>query len=194
MLRDARHIGEWRYVAAGIIAACVSLAVANPGTAAQTPQLQDQRGHSFTLKSLRGEPLVVTFVSAHCTDACPLINSQFAMAQREIARQKLRVRLLTITLDPEHDTPAAMRHLASEFRAEPRYWLVASGTIPNVRAVMRQFDVVAQRGRRGYADIHTTFVYFIDAHGRLRKTELASTNLGTQLIVDLRQNWRVLSS
>lgn len=186
--------GAWRSAASAIVLACTMLGLANPGVAAQAPQLQDQRGHAFTLNSLRGIPLVVTFVSAHCTDACPLINSQFAMAQEAIAHQRLHVRLLTITLDPAHDTPATMRHLAHEFNANPQYWLLASGTVPSVRAIMAQFGVFAQRGRTGYADIHTTFVYFIDAHGQLRKTVLASTNLGTQLIVELHQNWRELTA
>ena len=184
----------YRQVGVAIVAAFATFGLANPGVAAQTPQLQDQRGEYFTLSALRGTPLVVTFVSAHCTDACPLINSQFAMAQRQIKREKLHVRLLTITLDPTHDTPATMRHLATVFGADPRYWLVASGTVRNVHAIMRQFDVVAQRGRTGYADVHTTFVYFIDARGRLRKTILASTDLGTQLLVDLHQEWRALTS
>ena len=44
------------------------------------PKLVDQTGHAFTLGSLRGSPVALTFVSAHCTDACPLINAQFARA------------------------------------------------------------------------------------------------------------------
>jgi cytochrome oxidase Cu insertion factor (SCO1/SenC/PrrC family) len=143
---------------------------------------------------LRGVPLVVTFVAAHCHHACPLVNAQFAMAQREIAAQRLRVVLLTITLDPAHDSPATMRRLARTFGADPRYWKVASGSVGDVRSVMQAFGVVAQPGRDGYAEAHTTFVYFIDAHGVLRKTILASYDLGTQLVEQLHQNWRALAS
>jgi hypothetical protein len=42
--------------------------------------------------------------------------------------------------------------------------------------------------------VHTTFVYFIDTHGRLRKTIIASTDLGTMLVAILHQNWRALAS
>ena len=77
------------------------------------PALVDQRGRSFTLASLQGRPLVITFISAHCTDACPLIDGQFADAAARIAHLHLTARLLTITLDPEHDSPRTMRELAS---------------------------------------------------------------------------------
>jgi cytochrome oxidase Cu insertion factor (SCO1/SenC/PrrC family) len=91
------------------------------------PQLIDQTGHTFTLESLRGRPLIVTFISAHCTDACPLVNAQFSDAATRIARQGLSTRLLTITLDPAHDPPSLMRSLAKRFGANPHYWLLASG-------------------------------------------------------------------
>ncbi|HEY8296886.1 MAG TPA: SCO family protein [Candidatus Baltobacteraceae bacterium] len=179
---------------ATILVAIAALGLASPGGAAQAPHLQDQTGHRFTLASLRGTPLVLTFVAAHCTDACPLVNAQFAMAQRQIQDAHLRVRLLTVTLDPEHDSAATMRHLANVFSANPHNWLLASGNVADVHAIMTQFKVIAERGERGYADVHTTFVYFIDTHGRLRKTIIASTDLGTMLVAILHQNWRALAS
>ena len=83
------------------------------------PRLVDQQGHTFTLASLRGKPLVLTFIAAHCTDACPLINAQFADAAQRIAEAHLDARLLTVTLDPEHDSPRTMRELAQPFRGRP---------------------------------------------------------------------------
>jgi cytochrome oxidase Cu insertion factor (SCO1/SenC/PrrC family) len=153
---------------------------------AKQPQLVDQRGKSFTLDALRGKPLAVTFVSAHCTDACPLINAQFADAARRLARARAGARLVTITLDPEHDSPATMRALAERFDADPRYWLVAGGSTPNVRAVMHAFGVVSIEGKHGYHDEHTTFVYVLDSSGRLAQTILASSALSDAVVDALR--------
>ena len=144
--------------------------------------LIDQRGHSFTLATLRGEPLVVTFVSAHCTDACPLINAQFADAARRIERAHLAARLLTITLDPEHDSPTTMRELAQRFQANPRYWLLASGRVSDVHAIMGRFGAVSVEGRRGYRDEHTTYVYVLNATGELAQTMLASSALSDAVV------------
>ena len=146
-----------------------------PAQTRSEPHLIDQRGHSFTLSSLRGEPLIVTFVSAHCNDACPLINAQFAAASQRMKRDRLAARLLTITLDPEHDSPQSMRVLARRFDADSRYWLVAGGSLVNVHEVMRAFGVISVEGKHGYRDHHTTFIYAINANGDLAQTLLASS-------------------
>lgn len=146
------------------------------------PQLIDQNGHAFTFASLRGHPVVVTFVSAHCTDACPLINAQFAQAAQTIAKRRIDATLLTITLDPEHDSLADMRKIAREFSANSHHWLIAGGAIPDVTAIMNQFGVIATSGRNGYREAHTTFVYILDARGRLTKTMLASTGLADDVV------------
>ena len=150
--------------------------------AANQPHLIDQRGRPFTLASLQGEPVVVTFVSAHCTDACPLIDAQFSDAARRLQAQRLRAKLVTITLDPQNDSPRTMRELATRFEANPQYWLLAGGSVGNVEAVMRQFGVVSKRGRDGYREEHTTFVYFFNPDGKLDQTMLASSNLSDSIV------------
>lgn len=169
-------------IRASALAILAAIALALPAQAARTPQLIDQNGHAFTFQTLRGTPLVVTFIAAHCTQACPLVNAQFAQAAQHFAQAHLHVRLLTITLDPEHDSLRDMHEIAQRFGADPRTWIVAGGKKADVHSVMSAFGVTAERGRKGYADVHTTFVYFIDARGKLRKTILASTALGEQII------------
>jgi protein SCO1/2 len=159
---------------------------ARPRTIGKQPTLIDQNGRHFALSSLRGEPLVMTFVAAHCTDACPLINAQFAQAAQVMQHEHLRGRLLTITLDPEHDSPATMRHLATRFQANRRYWLLASGSRADVHNVMHAFGVVSVEGKDGYRDQHTTFVYVFDPAGRLVRTTLASTALNDEIVEGLR--------
>ncbi len=155
--------------------------------AVQQPHLVDQLGRTFELSSLHGKPLIITFVSAHCNDACPLINGQFADAARKIEREHIDGRLLTITLDPEHDSPQAMRELARRFDANPRYWLLAGGTRTDVHKVMREFGVISVEGKNGQNDRHTTFVYLFDAGGTFVKTILASTVLNDEIVDALRE-------
>ncbi|HKU82284.1 MAG TPA: SCO family protein [Candidatus Tumulicola sp.] len=155
----------------------------SPGSAMHAaPRLVDQTGRSFTLASLRGRPAIVTFISAHCTDACPLVNAQFADASRQIARRKLDTQLVTITLDPANDPPSLMRALATRFDADPHYWLLAGGRPSDVDQILRAFGVVAQLGKNGYREAHSTFVYELDSSGRLRKTMLASTDLAGDIV------------
>lgn len=169
-------------IRASAVAILAAVAFAVPAQAARMPQLVDQNGHAFTFQTLRGTPLVVTFIAAHCTEACPLVNAQFAQAARRFAQAHVRVRLLTITLDPEHDSLRDMHEIAQRFGADARTWIVAGGAKSDVHSIMSAFGVTAERGRKGYADVHTTFVYFIDDKGNLRKTILASTALGEQIV------------
>jgi len=165
-----------------VVAAALALPAAPVPAVAATPHLIDQNGRAFTLTSLRGEALIVTFVSAHCTDACPLIDAQFASAAKRLAADGVRARLLTITLDPENDSPSAMRALARRFEADPKYWILASGSIADVYSIMHAFGVVSVRGAQGYRDQHTTFVYYFDKSGTLQSTGLASTNLADSIV------------
>ena len=146
------------------------------------PQLVDQNGHAFTLSALRGHPVAVTFVSAHCTDACPLVDAQFAQAAQTIAQRKIDATLLTITLDPAHDSLADMRKIARLFSADSNHWIVAGGTTAGVEAIMQRFGVIATSGKDGYREAHTTFVYVLDADGRLVRTMLASTGLSGDVV------------
>lgn len=184
---------RFKLAGAAIVLAAIAAPALPGAAAAASPQLVDQAGHRFTFQSLGHVPLVVTFVAAHCTDACPLVNAQFARAAQRLESEHRNVKLLTITLDPENDPPRVMRLLAQTFSADPRTWIVASGNIPDVHRVMRAFGVVAQRGRKGFADVHTTFVYFIDARGALRKTMLASSDLSGQLVGEVDSQWNDLT-
>jgi protein SCO1/2 len=195
---DRSKAGAFTAFAASIALALLVLQMRAGSAAAHAPvsvppQLVDQRGRHFTFTSLRGMPLVVTFVAAHCTDACPLINAQFALAAQRLSAHRMHVRLLTITLDPEHDPPQVMHGLARRFDADPNHWLLASGSVREVHRVMAAFGVVAQQGRDGYADVHSTFIYFIDRGGNLRKTDLASTALATQIVDEVRTQFPKLA-
>ena len=143
--------------------------------------LIDQRGNAFSLESFRGHPVAITFVSARCTDACPLIDAQIAQAADLAKRRRSRMRFVTLTLDPHNDRVAQMRTLADEFHADPAYWRVATGSVRAIRALMRDFGVETQDDGHGYPEAHTTFVYVIDSSGRLTQTILPSSHLSDTL-------------
>ncbi len=155
------------------------------------PLMQDQRGRAFSLTSI-GAPVVLTFVSAHCVDACPLINAQFARMQQTLRRSRIPVRLLTLSLDPEHDRAKDMRQIATTFAADRRFWIVGTAPASILYGLMHRFGVTAQRGSREYDDIHTTFVYLLDKRGRFVKTMLAGTNLSADVFAELQRDWNKL--
>jgi protein SCO1/2 len=150
------------------------------GTGPSAYRLVDQAGATFTLADLRGRPVFVTFVASRCVDACPLVNAIFYQLQERLRHERLRAHLVTITLDPEYDTPFVTAAMARRYAADEPTWRVASGEPRVVRKLMRAFGVEAVKDRAGIPDVHSTFVYMLDPHGRLARTLLASTTLADQ--------------
>jgi len=162
-------------VAAALICAALPLSVR-----AEDPRaisLVDQRGDPFALSQLHGHPSLVTFVASRCTDACPIADGMFLALEKKLRADHVRATLVTITLDPDYDTPYVMAGYAHRFDANPAEWRFASGRPADVRRLMRSFGVLAQKDKNGVADIHTTFVYVLDSHVRLAKQLLLSSNL-----------------
>jgi cytochrome oxidase Cu insertion factor (SCO1/SenC/PrrC family) len=175
-------------LALALLCACASgrnACAASSGARTADPRelrLVDQRGAVFSLAGLRGEPVFVTFVATRCTDACPIAEALFARLARRIREEHVRARLVTITLDPAYDTPFVMARLGHELDADPRVWQLASGEPAAIHALMRAFGVVARADAAGIPDVHSTFVYALDARVRLAKTFLLSSNIVSEAL------------
>ena len=148
--------------------------------------LQDQAGQRFSLRDLRGAPLVVTFVATRCVDACPIANGVFAKLRAELAARHERATLVTITLDPRYDTPFVMAAQAQRFEAKPAAWRFASGRVDDVGRLMHLLGVASQPDIKGVPEVHSSFVYVFDARGRYRKPLMLSTNSVAEILRELK--------
>lgn len=93
---------------------------------------------------LAGEgPVLVNFIFTSCTTICPVSSSTFAQVQAELDAAGLRYRLVSISIDPEHDSPARLREYADKFHAAG-HWHFLTGEHKDIVAVQRAFD--AYRG------------------------------------------------
>jgi protein SCO1/2 len=170
-----------------VVVACVALGRDAGAFDPAHLTLVDQRGTMFTLASLRGHPTVITFVATRCTDACPVSNAVFSQLSSRLEREHVAATLLTITLDPEYDTPFVMSQAAKEFSAHAPRWRFASGKPSDVHAFMGAFGVIAQRGREGFPDVHSSVIYILDARGAFSRATLLSTNSGDEIDSYLKQ-------
>ncbi|HVA38853.1 MAG TPA: SCO family protein [Candidatus Dormibacteraeota bacterium] len=165
-----------------ILCAIAVTAQARAAGAPASAALVDQTGRSFTLASLRGRPVVLTFVATRCTDACPVAEAAFLALQSRLPAARAGALLLTITLDPAYDTPFVMARTAQAIGADPRRWRFASGRPRDVAAVMRAFGVAAERGRDGVPELHSTLIYVLDRRGAVAKRLLLSTNTVSEVV------------
>jgi protein SCO1/2 len=149
--------------------------------------LVDQDGMVFRLAGLRGEPVVLTFVASRCRDACPLADALFARLSSRLAHDGLPARLVTITLDPDYDTPRVMARVARRYRAVANLWRFASGKPADVRRLMRALGVETTQDPRGIPELHTTFAYILDRRIRLADTLFLSPDLVNEVEDALRR-------
>jgi cytochrome oxidase Cu insertion factor (SCO1/SenC/PrrC family) len=148
-------------------------------------RLIDQNDRAFTLRDLRGRPVLLTFVATRCTDACPIANAIFAGLQNDLQRGHVDARLLTVTLDPRNDTPFVMANTARRLGVDPRRWRFATGSVADVQRLLHAFNVVVQPNAEGIPDVHSTFVYLLDREGHLSRSMLLSTTIRQEALAAL---------
>lgn len=103
--------------------------------------LVNQDGERVRLKSLleTDQPVVVDFIYGTCTTICPVLSAGFASLQRKLAKEGRSARLVSISIDPENDTPKVMKEYLERYRAEPG-WDFLTGSRPDIDNVMTAFD------------------------------------------------------
>ncbi len=87
-----------------------------------------------------GRPIVLNFIFTTCTSICPLMSSVLARFERKLGADADTVHLMSISIDPEQDTPARLREYARRFHAG-REWQYYTGTLDASIAAQRAFDV-----------------------------------------------------
>lgn len=88
--------------------------------------LMERNGRPVTLRDLRGKAWVANFIYTECTQTCPLQSLEVASLQREFATTA-DLRLVSITVDPKHDTAEVLRAYAERYGADRERWLFLTG-------------------------------------------------------------------
>jgi protein SCO1/2 len=99
-------------------------------------------GQSVSLKNELddGRPVVLTFIYTSCTTICPVTSQTLSQLQSELGRDRDRVHIASISIDPEHDTPPRLREYATRFGAGPE-WRHYTGTVAASIATQKAFNV-----------------------------------------------------
>lgn len=136
----------------------------------QAPEftLTTQDGSRLRLADLHGKVLAVTFIYATCKDSCPLLTAKMALLQRKLGKDfGSRVRFVSITVEPEIDTPAVLSAYAKQFDADPSGWSFLTGSSSEIQDVVRRYGAFARRFKPGDVD-HLFLTSLVDRKGMLR--------------------------
>lgn len=107
-----------------------------------------------------GRPVVLTFIYTSCTTICPMISQTLSQLQGELGADRDKVHLVSISIDPEQDTPERLREYAKRFGAGPE-WQHYTGTVAASVATQKAFNVY-----RGDKMEHTPVTLFRAAPGK----------------------------
>jgi cytochrome oxidase Cu insertion factor (SCO1/SenC/PrrC family) len=152
-----------------------SLAVA-PDHAWAGPELADfslvkSDGSAVTRADLAGRPCVFDFVFSTCTGPCPAMSASMRQLADELAGAP--VRLVSISVDPERDTPEVLAEYAATLGADPEQWWFLTGEADEILSLARSVSlavdpVPAAEAQLGMQVTHSTKFVVVDGEGLVR--------------------------
>jgi len=130
--------------------------------------LTSQDGARVSLRDFRGKVVAVAFIFASCSTVCPILTNTMAHVQDKLGPAfGPRVAFVSITVDPEHDTPDVLKQYAQNFDANLNGWAFLTGDPAVVHEVERKYGVFARKTPKGDVD-HTVLTSLVDPNGILR--------------------------
>jgi protein SCO1/2 len=145
---------------------------------------QDER--RLSLGDLRGKVVVLTFIYTTCTDTCPLLTAKMASLQPRLGADfGRRVFFVSVSVDPERDTPARLKGYGAAHGAKLDGWAFVTGTPAEIREVARRYGIYQRKTARGDID-HTFLTSVIDQRGLLRVQYMGVRFEPTELLTDVR--------
>ena len=130
-------------------------------------EMIDTSGTHVTEDDLRGRPTVLFFGYTSCPDVCPTTLSVLTSVMEKMGRDADRMNVVMVTVDPNRDTPAAMKLYLSSFDPRIRGF---TGTEAQVAAMADTFHIVRKRVSRtdgSYEMAHTANALLLDSDTRL---------------------------
>ena len=153
----------------GLAFSCARADEALPGDSVYqlTAPLVDQDGKAFDLASLSGRPRLVSMFYSSCKFVCPMIVDTLRATERALdVADRNRLDVLLVSLDPDADTPAALKQLAEQRHLDTPRWRLARTDAAHVRRLAAVLGV--QYKQLGPADFsHSTVLVLLDAQGRI---------------------------
>ena len=138
---------------------------ATPNTKTPAFVLLNQEGNRFDSTTLRGKVVVLNFIFTTCTDVCPLFTANLAELQRTFKNEPAgNVFFVSITTDPEVDSPKVLKSYAQRYGADFQNWAFLTGSEAQLQQVWKSFDVRVIKKGRGLVQ-HTSLTTVIDRQG-----------------------------
>jgi protein SCO1 len=133
--------------------------------------LVDARGAAFGSNDLRGRPYIASFFFTRCPSICPVLMARVGALQARFRQAGIdNVRLVSVTVDPEHDTPERLREAEPRYGVDPARWRLLTGDGDAISTLLVDgFKVPGVEKMGSDGDLpHTAKVVLVDGTGHVR--------------------------
>ena len=159
-----------------------------PGTPLPDCQLTDSLGQTLRLSDFKGRALAFTFIFTRCPlpDYCPRMNRHLGAVQAALAGDPAtNWHLLSLSFDPDYDTPERLAQYAEQYQPDPAHWTFATGSAEDVRKLGAAFGL-AFSGTGALPD-HNLRTVVVDVAGRVQKVFTGNEWKPDELIAEMRK-------
>ncbi len=144
-----------------------------------------QEGKTLTRSDLLGKVWVADFIFTRCPGPCPLMSSRMAEVAQELTKAN-DVRLVSVSIDPEYDTPEVLSEYAAHLHADPKRWIFLTGPKKEIQEFTTKGMLQALATDPAGVPTHSTRFMVIDREGRIRTTHhLDEPELTQKLLMDI---------
>jgi protein SCO1/2 len=148
-------------------------------------RLVDQDQHPLALADLHGFFVVLDFVYTACPGPCPILTSSHVTLQRSLPPDlRTRTRFVSISLDPERDSPQALRRYGMARGVDFTSWSFLTGPPAQVADVLTRYGVGTVRQSDGTID-HLVITFLIDANGQITQRYVGLEHTPEEIAGDL---------
>jgi len=144
--------------------------------------LTDADGHPRHLADFRGQPFVASMIYTNCTSVCPRVTADLqALDDALPPALREKVRFVLVSLDPERDTPAALRGFATEHHLDPARWTLLAAGPDDMRTLAAVLGVRYRPDGAGEI-AHSALIAVVDGGGVIRHRQLGAVDDRSTLV------------
>lgn len=127
--------------------------------------LTDQDGRSITSDNLKGQVWVADFIFTSCQGPCIIMSTKMSELQKTLAGAKIK--LVSFTVDPTHDTPAVLKQYGKQYAADNSQWTLVTGSQQAMYDLASGMKIAAQPAQGENPIIHSTKFVLVDRAGHI---------------------------
>ena len=134
--------------------------------------LTNQEGHRVGSEQLQGHVWVASFIFTRCPTICPAITQKLGSLQKRARNISQAFRIVSFSVDPQHDTPEVLADYGRKHKVSPRMWHLLTGPLDDIRETVEGGLKMAMGNPQGEQDFaslfHGTHLVLVDAQLQVR--------------------------